>query len=220
MAAAPQFISFEGGEGAGKSTQIALLSAWLNERGIAHIVTREPGGSDGAEMIRDLLVKGATDRWEPMTEALLMTASRTEHIHRKILPALANGQWVICDRFFDSTIAYQGAARGLGMDKMRALQTLAFGDVAPDITFWLNIPVIDGLMRARGREDDKSASDAREDRFERMDTSFHEALHTGFAKLAEQEPERILEVNAARSISDIQLDIRACLSERIGTIDD
>ncbi|WP_262695204.1 dTMP kinase [Kordiimonas aquimaris] len=215
----PQFISFEGGEGAGKSTQIALLSAWLEQQKVDHIITREPGGSAGAELIRDLLVKGATDRWEPMTEALLMTASRTEHIHRTILPALAAGKWVLCDRFFDSTIAYQGAARGLGMDSMRQLQTLAFGDVAPHITFFLNIPVVEGLMRARGREGDKQLENTREDRFERMDTSFHEALHDGFVRLTEQEPERIKMINASKSISDIQADIRGYFHQILNNAD-
>ena len=215
----PQFISFEGGEGAGKSTQIALLSAWLDQQGIAHIVTREPGGSVGAELIRDLLVKGATDRWEPMTEALLMTASRTEHIYRTILPALEAGKWVLCDRFFDSTIAYQGAARGLGMDKMRQLQTLAFGEIAPHITFFLDIPVVEGLMRARGREGDKETEVSREDRFERMDTTFHEALHEGFTRLAQQEPARIHLINAAQSISDIQSDIRTHLQQKMTSTD-
>lgn len=214
-----QFISFEGGEGAGKSTQIALLSTWLEDKGVDHIITREPGGSAGAELIRDLLVKGATDRWEPMTEALLMTASRTEHIHRTILPALSEGKWVLCDRFFDSTIAYQGAARGLGMDNMRQLQTLAFGDVAPDITFFLNIPVVEGLIRARGREGDKQLESAREDRFERMDTSFHEALHDGFVRLAEQETDRIKVIDASNSISDIQLDIREYLQQKMNETD-
>lgn len=216
----PQFVSFEGGEGAGKSTQIALLSAWLEQQNVEHIITREPGGSAGAELIRDLLVKGATDRWEPMTEALLMTASRTEHIHRTILPALEAGKWVLCDRFFDSTIAYQGAARGLGMDNMRQLQTLAFGNVAPHITFFLNIPVVEGLMRARGREGDKELENTREDRFERMDTSFHEALHDGFVRLTKQEPERIKAIDASNSISDIQADIRGYFQQILNNADE
>lgn len=215
MATVPQFISFEGGEGAGKSTQIKLASQWLTDRGVEHVLTREPGGSPGAELIRDLLVKGETDRWEAMTEALLMTASRAEHVAKTIKPALAAGKWVLCDRFFDSTIAYQGAARGLGMTAMRDLQSLALGSFEPDATFILDLPVRDGLERARGREDEKITASDMEDRFERMGLPFHLAIHQGFMALAEQEPDRCHVVDATRTIDVIHVDICSRLERYI-----
>lgn len=215
MAASPQFVTFEGGEGAGKSTQIDLVSIWLKDKGIEHVVTREPGGSPGAEIIRDILVKGATDRWQPMTEALLMTAARAEHVSRTIKPALENGKWVLCDRFFDSTVAYQGAARGLGMPEMRNLQSLALGSFQPDLTFIFDLPVKQGLARARGRENEKEIDMDKEDRFERMDLTFHLALHQGFLAIADLEPDRCKVIDAMRSIDAIHVDICSQLEEHI-----
>lgn len=213
--AGPQFLSFEGGEGAGKSTQIKLLSAWLSDNGVKHIVTREPGGAPGAELIRDLLLKGDTDRWQPMTEALLMTASRAEHVARTIKPALEAGQWVLCDRFFDSTIAYQGYARGLGGAEMRALQSLALGTFQPDLTFVFDIAVEKGLLRARGREGERVSKSEMEDRFERMDISFHKALHAAFLKFVEDEPDRCIRIDADGSADEVQKRLRAALTSRL-----
>lgn len=207
MSQNPLFISFEGGEGAGKSTQIRLLSAWLEERGIDHILTREPGGCAGAELIRDLVLKGATDRWEPMTEALLITAARTEHVEKVIKPALAAGKWILCDRFFDSTVAYQGAGHGLGMQKMRDLQVASFGSIKPDITFLLDIPVADGLARAHAREREKVAHADKEDRFERMGSAFHETLYLAFKTIAAEEPERFRVIDARGTIENMQQQI-------------
>ncbi|SDD66886.1 MULTISPECIES: dTMP kinase [Kordiimonas] len=208
----PKFISFEGGEGAGKSTQIKLLAKWLTGRGVEVVMTREPGGSTGAEEIRELLVKGETDRWTPMSEALLMTAARAEHVERTIKPALKRGVWVLCDRFFDSTIAYQGGARGLGIDKMRELQDMALHGLTPDLTFILDLPVDVGLARACGRE---ALREDREDRFERMNFAFHENIRDAYLKIAESEPDRCVVIDANRDITTLQNDLRAEVNHRL-----
>lgn len=208
-----RFITFEGGEGAGKSTQIRLLAEWLGSNGLDYIITREPGGCPGAEMIRDLLVKGETDRWTSMTEALLMTAARTEHVDRTIRPALESGRWVLCDRFYDSTIAYQGGARGLGMERMKQLQQVALGDVRPDLTLVLDLPVEVGLGRATGRESEK---DDREDRFERMALKFHEDIRTAFRNIAEAESDRCVLVDANKGVKNLQAELRDIVAKRCG----
>jgi len=208
-----RFISLEGGEGAGKSTQIKLLKSWLEGQDIRCIQTREPGGSDGAELIRDLLVRGATDRWTSMTEALLMTAARNEHVERTIKPALAKGTWVLCDRFFDSSVAYQGAGRGLGTQHIRQLQTHALGDFEPDLTLILDLPVDVGLSRAKERESGKADS---EDRFERLDTSFHETLRAAYIDIANAEPDRCVIINANRSVDELHSAIQQQIQTKFG----
>lgn len=208
-----RFITLEGGEGAGKSTQIKLLNEWLKAKGINTCLTREPGGSPGAEQIRDLVLKGATDRWTGMTEALLMTASRAEHVENKVKPALESGSWVLCDRFFDSSIAYQGAGRGLGMERVKQLQTLALGEFQPDLTIILDLPIKIGLSRAIARE---SAKSDMEDRFERMDTSFHETLRNAFLKIAKQEPKRCVVLNADSEPETLQKEIQAIVLAKFG----
>jgi len=213
----PFFISLEGGEGAGKSTQIKMLTQWLGKKGISVCTTREPGGSPGAEEIRALLVKGATDRWASMTEALLMAAARAEHVERTIKPALDTGQWVLCDRFLDSSVAYQGAGRHLGMDRVGALQTLALGDFKPDLTIILDLPVSVGLDRAKMREGAKADS---EDRFEQLDISFHETLRNAYLKIAAGEPERCVVLDANRSPENLQSSIQSVLSKKFALADD
>jgi dTMP kinase len=208
---APRFVTFEGGEGAGKSTQIRLLADWLTAQGVAVTITREPGGAPGAELIRDIVLKGATDRWAPMSEALLMTAARTEHVERTIKPALADNHWVLCDRFYDSTVAYQGAGHGLGIERMQELQANALPGVRPDLTFMLDLPVETGLARAVGRE---SAKADREDRFERMDLSFHEKIRAAFLTIAARAPDRCVIINADTDITSLQEELRAAVSER------
>ncbi|MEX0298093.1 MAG: dTMP kinase [Kordiimonas sp.] len=208
-----RFITLEGGEGAGKSTQIQLLNDWLQGQGITTCLTREPGGSPEAEQIRDLVLKGATDRWTGMTEALLMTASRAEHVEKKVKPALAENKWVLCDRFFDSSIAYQGAGRGLGMERVKQLQTLALGDFKPDLTIILDLPVEIGLSRAIARE---SAKSDMEDRFERMDTSFHETLRNAFLSIAEENSERCVVINADSTPEYLQGEIRKVVLDKFG----
>ncbi|WP_374763868.1 dTMP kinase [Yunchengibacter salinarum] len=187
------FITLEGGEGAGKTTQRHFLGAALKAVGLDTLVTREPGGNPQAEALRAMLLTGDVDRWTPMTEALLMTAARTEHVVRTIKPALQAGRCVLCDRFSDSTIAYQGAGHGLGMGAMRSLQETAFGRFRPDLTLILDLPVKTGLTRARSRE--TARSDA-EDRFENMDVAFHERLRAAFLEIADLEPDRCAVISA------------------------
>ena len=134
-----KFISFEGGEGGGKSTQAARLAGYLRSKGLDVVETREPGGTKQGEELRDLLVQGDPNRWHPYSELLMMTAARVEHVNRLIEPALAEGKWVICDRFFDSTLTYQGIAGGLGLDVVRPMQQMAVGKTVPDVTFLLDL---------------------------------------------------------------------------------
>ena len=187
-----RFITLEGGEGAGKTTQIKKLKALLEKKGIDVLLTREPGGSDGAELIRNLLVNGDVDRWDPMTEALLHFAARQDHVEKIIKPALEKGIWVISDRFADSTMAYQGYGHGLGADRMSALYDLVLGDFAPDLTVILDLDVETGLKRALSRS-------GGEDRYERMDISFHQRLREGFLAIAGKEPDRCIILDANRS---------------------
>ena len=181
-----KFISFEGGEGAGKSTQAKLLQAKLESRGRAVVLTREPGGSPGAEEIRKILVEGEPERWTPLAETLLFLAARADHVARLIEPALASGAWVISDRFSDSTFVYQGIARGLGLETVRRLQQAALGDFAPDLTILLDIDPREGLARAAARHQ-------KENRFERFDAAFHARCARAF--LPSPRPSR----SAARS---------------------
>lgn len=209
MAAKGRFVTLEGGEGAGKSTQIRLLAEALAGRGIDVVTTREPGGSPGAEEIRALLVSGETGRWGPVTEALLHTAARRDHLERTVWPALEAGRWVLCDRFFDSTMAYQGYGLGLGRELVAGLQRLALGDFAPHLTLILDLPVEVGLARAAARH-------GGEDRYERMALEFHERLRRGFLDIARQEPERCTVVDAARPAEQVHGDILKAVTARLG----
>ena len=184
------FISFEGGEGAGKSTQSSLLCKRLEALSIKTLATRAPGGSPGAEDIRNLLVSGAVDRWEPLSEALLHNAARHDHLQRTILPALENGTWVVSDRFADSTLAYQGYGQGVDRDKLEQLRVLAVGDAMPDLTLILDIQVADGFGRTERRPDVTS-------RYEQMESAMHERLRQGFLAIAAAEPERCRVVDAS-----------------------
>lgn len=187
-----RFITLEGGEGAGKSTQLRLLADALRARGMDVLTTREPGGSEGAEVIRKLLVEGEPGRWDAWTEALLHTAARRDHLRVTVWPALGMGRWVVCDRFFDSTVAYQGYGHGLGVEAIEGLQTLALGAFAPDLTIVLDLPVDMGLARAAGRGDG-------EDRYERMDRSFHDRLRQGYLDLARRHENRCVVIDATQA---------------------
>lgn len=209
------FITLEGGEGSGKSTQIRLLSEWLAENAINHLCTREPGGAPGAEEIRELVLTGEVDRWTPMTEVLLYTAARSDHVERVIVPAIEQGRWVLCDRFTDSSVAYQGAGRGVGVEKVKALQRLVLGDLKPDLTLILDLPIEVGLQRAVSRETDKAK---KEDRFERMDKSLHEQSRSVYLSIAAEEPERCVIVNADQGIDELQDELRAVIEDRFGNI--
>lgn len=185
-----RFISLEGGEGAGKSTQIRALVDRLSAAGIDAVATREPGGSQGAEAIRDLLVKGAADRWSAATETLLVYAARRDHIERLIRPALDRGAWVVSDRFADSTRAYQGQAGGAPAALIAALETMVLEDTRPDLTLILDLPVEVGLRRALAR-------DGGEARFEAKGQAFHEHLREAFLAIAAAEPERCVVIDAS-----------------------
>jgi dTMP kinase len=184
-----RFITLEGGEGAGKSTQIKKLAAALEKHGIASVVTREPGGSPGAEQIRKLLVEGEPNRWDAMTEALLMFAARSDHIIRTIKPALAAGKWVISDRFTDSTYAYQGVARGLDRETVRRIDTASTNGFKPELTLILDIPPEIGLGRAKARG-------SHEARFEKFDIAFHNKLRDAFRDISRREPDRCVLIDA------------------------
>lgn len=199
----PKFITLEGGEGAGKSTQINLLAERLRALDIEPLLTREPGGP-----IRDLLVRGDAS-WTPKSEALLHFAARAEHLETVVQPALANGQWVICDRFADSTMAYQGYVQGAGSDFVSELYALVVGDFVPDLTLILDLPVSTGLSRAQARQDG-------EDRYERMGQVFHENLRDAFKEIARLNPERCVLVDADRGIDDVAESIWQVVSSRFG----
>ncbi len=208
-----KFITFEGPDGGGKSTQAGLLAARLKARGIEAVLTREPGGSPGAEDIRKLLVTGEVGRWRPMSEALLNYAARNEHIETTIKPALDAGKWVISDRFADSTLAYQGYGHGLDKEMIMRLHRLVCDGFKPDLTLILDITVEDGLGRAKMREE---GADKGEDRFERMGRDFHQRLREGFLEIAEREVERCAVINAARDMETVERQVRKIVSSRLG----
>ncbi|HUA54833.1 MAG TPA: dTMP kinase [Candidatus Sulfotelmatobacter sp.] len=204
-----QFVTFEGGEGGGKSTQAKLLARALEAAGHAVVLTREPGGAPGAEEIRKLIVEGAPERWDALTEALLISAARREHVVRTIEPALTAGRWVVCDRFADSTQAYQGDGRGLDRAMLDGLRRLAVGHLMPDLTLILDLPVALGLERARRRA-------GNEQRFEAMDPAFHERLRRGFLAIAAAEPARCRVLDATAAIADIHGAVLGAVAERLG----
>ena len=197
LVAQGRFITFEGGEGAGKSTQLTRLVARLQTGGREVVATREPGGSPGAEAIRDLVLKGTADRWSPVTETLLMYAARRDHIERVIRPALARGAWVVCDRFADSTRAYQGAAGGTDPALIAALETSVLEGTRPDVTLIFDLPVALGLERAHARA-------GAEMRFESKGHDFHERLRAAFLAIARAEPERCAVIDATGSLADVE----------------
>ncbi|MCZ6609179.1 MAG: dTMP kinase [Alphaproteobacteria bacterium] len=209
-----KLITLEGGEGVGKSTQSKRLAEFLEDRGITVMLTREPGGSDGGEQIRRLLVSGAPGRWTPLTEAFLYAAARADHVAHLIEPALAEGRWVISDRFTDSTLAYQGFGHGLPLDAVTQLNALAAGELKPDLTFILDVPVGDGLARARARPDDRDEA-AREDRYERMDEIFHQRVAEGYLTIARSEPERCIVVDTTGPVDQVARVISATVGERL-----
>jgi dTMP kinase len=202
VTAGGRFITLEGGEGAGKSTQVKRLAAKLEASGIAVVQTREPGGTPGAEAIRQLLVTGDPARWDAMTETLLHYAARRAHVEKTVRPALARGAWVVSDRFADSTMAYQGYAGSVGRDAVAALHRLVLGEFTPDLTLILDLPVEQGLQRAQARhaaQVSAQASGAVEDRYERMGLAFHETLRRAFHDIAAREPQRCRIIDAAGS---------------------
>jgi dTMP kinase len=201
-------ITFEGGEGAGKSTQVARLAPRIAALGREVVTTREPGGSPGAEAVRGLLVEGAVDRWSPVSETLLMYAARRDHIERLIAPALERGAVVVCDRFADSTRAYQGAGGGASAELIEALERQVLGETRPDLTLILDLPAEAGLARAAGREH-------LETRFEAKGLEFHRRLRAAFLAIAKAEPARCVVIDAAADADAVEAAAWAAVRGRL-----
>ena len=207
------FIRLEGGEGTGKSTQIKLLQQALSAAGVDVLTTREPGGTDQAERIRDLLLQRDSGAFDPMTEALLLFAARREHLVEKIWPALEKGQWVISDRFADSSRAFQGYGMGLDMQVIENLYQLVSGKFQPDLTFIFDIDPELGLERSLSR---LKKSAVTEDRYERMGLPFHQRLRNGFLEIAKKFPERCVIIDAAQDIQAIHRQVLKVVETRYG----
>ncbi len=207
------FITLEGGEGTGKSTQIKLLQQALSIAGVGVVTAREPGGTDQAERIRDLLLQRDSGTFDPMTEALLLFAARREHLVHKIWPALKKGQWVISDRFADSTRAFQGYGMGLDMQVIENLYQIVAGKFQPDLTFIFDIDPEIGLGRSMKRLKDSALM---EDRYERMGLPFHQRLRNGFLEIAQKFPERCVIIDAAQDIQAIHRQVLKVVETRYG----
>lgn len=200
----PYFIVFEGGEGSGKSTQVKKIVDWMNNQGISTLGVRDPGGPVGAEEIRQLLLTGATDRWDKITEVLMYCAARRELLARQIQPALASGQWVISDRFIDSTYAYQGYGHGVSLDMLKQLSEVVVADTMPDLVIILDIDPKIGLERALTGKGRNTA----EIRFESMTLDFHQRLRNGYLKIAaEDQNKKHVVLNADQSVDDLHQQI-------------
>ena len=198
-----RFVSFEGGDGAGKSTQILALQRYLTGRGRSCLVTREPGGTTTGELIRNLLLKGGPQEIVSSAELFLYLADRAQHVNEIILPALHAGQIVLCDRFTDSTLAYQGYGRGIDLELLGTFNGFAVGGVKPDLTMLLDCPVNIGLARTRGRLN----LDEQQDRFEGETVAFHERIRAGFLSMAAAEPERFRIIDSSRPQGEVAREI-------------
>lgn len=212
-AARGRFITLEGGEGAGKSTQADLLRGRLEAAGVAVIVTREPGGSPGAELIRELLLSGAAEPFGPTVETALFFAARSDHLKSTIEPALDRGTWVICDRFTDSTRAYQGQTSPEVARFIEELDKAVVGDTQPDATILLDLPAVEGLQRARTRSGESGGD---HDRFEARDIAFHEIVRQTFRDIAASNPDRFLMVDASGPADEVGDQVWRLISERFG----
>jgi dTMP kinase len=199
------FITLEGGEGVGKSTQVRVLADALKGRGIDVLVTREPGGSDGAEAIRELLLAGEEDRWGARAESLLFAAARADHVDKTIRPALEAGRWVISDRFVDSSLAYQGGAGGLGIETVREINAFALDGWFPDRTLVLILE--DGAERARARDTEGS------DRIGGRSQDYHHKVETAFRLIAIEEPERVVLIDASGSPAEVTQRLLAAIQD-------
>lgn len=209
MSTRGRFITLEGGEGSGKSTQVRRLAEALAVRGIEAVATREPGGSPGAEAIRGLLVEGATDRWDPVTEALLHFAARRDHLRTTVQPALDRGAWVISDRYADSSFVYQGLGMGVDRAVLDDLFRIATDGLKPDLTLVLDVPVTVGLSRA-------SARHGGEDRYERMGEALHRTLRDGFLAIAAAEPDRCVVIDAQGAVETVAAAVLAAVDAKFG----
>lgn len=202
-----RFISLEGGEGAGKSTQLKRLAELLRTRGLEVVETREPGGSPGAEAIRQLLLQGEEERWTAPAEALLFAAARADHVAKTIKPALARGAWVLSDRFLDSSLAYQGGAGGLGVETIRSLHRIGSGGFLPDRTFLLQLSGEEAARRAHLRDRDGA------DRIGGRESTYHAAVAATFAAIAAAEPERFRIIDAGGDADDVTARLLTALQD-------
>lgn len=210
------FISFEGGEGSGKTTQINRLSTFLNEKGRKVVTTREPGGTAEAEIIRNLLVKRDGGHWSAEAETLLLYAARSMHVTQIVRPALADKKVIISDRFSDSTLAYQGYGHGYALEKIKKLDDLVLEGLKPDLTFILDIDPEKGIERSTRRlSQESSAFDRMEDRFEQLGVAFHEKLREGFWEIARQEPKRCVVIDASQPLDVVTEDIQKVIEEKL-----
>jgi dTMP kinase len=203
-----RFITFEGGEGSGKSTQLPRLAARLRKHGVGVIATREPGGTPSAEAIRRLLVEGERGRWEPISEALLHFAARRQHLVETIWPALDRGDWVLSDRFADSTMAYQGYGHRLGREIVETLYRATVGPFHPDLTLIFDVPVATGLARAGRRG-------GAETRYERMGADFHERVRDGLLEIARREPQRCRIIDATAAVETVEAAVAAAVGQAL-----
>jgi len=204
-----RFITFEGGEGVGKTTQIRRLAQALNASGIETVLTREPGGSPGAEAIREVLLSGDAKPFGPFAETILFSAARIDHLEATIRPALKSGKWVLCDRFLDSTRAYQGVLGQVEPSLIRSIERIVVGETMPDLTIILDMPARDGLARARARS-------GQADRFEGEGLVFHERVRHAFQALAQTEPQRCILIDAMRPVDAIAATVFEVVKSRLG----
>jgi len=204
------FLTLEGAEGVGKSTNIEYITQYLERRGIEYVLTREPGGTALAEKIRDLLLAVHEEPMSELTELLLVFAARAQHLDKVIQPALSKGKWVVCDRFTDATFAYQGAGRGLSVETISQLQLLVQGELRPDLTLILDLDPEIGLARASNRGE--------LDRFELEQQSFFRHVRQGYLDIAEAEPERCKVIDASKPLTDVKLDLLAALEQGLSRI--
>jgi dTMP kinase len=208
-----RFITFEGGEGSGKSTQIKRLAEILDKKGVRTLLTREPGGSPGAEIVRHLVLSGVGKVLGASGEALLFAAARDDHVHNVIAPALNRGQWVLCDRFTDSTRVYQGKLGSADISLIRAMERVTIGELQPDLTIILDVPAEEGLARAAKRRGEAAA-----DRFEGEDISFHRRLREAYWQVAAEEPDRCALIDAAADVETVAQRVWDVVASRFGDL--
>jgi dTMP kinase len=211
-----RFITIEGGEGVGKSTQIAAVCAAVEKAGFEVLLTREPGGTERAERIRELLLAPSSEPMPQSCELLLMFAARATHIENVIRPALARGAWVVCDRFTDATYAYQGGGRTMPHDQIAMLEQIVQGDLRPHLTLLLDAPVELAMQRARVRNTEQG--NAAGDRFEREQTAFFERVRVAYLVIAKNDPLRVRVIDAARELKSVESDVRAVVAEFIRAV--
>ncbi|MET0660979.1 MAG: dTMP kinase [Steroidobacteraceae bacterium] len=210
-----RFITLEGGEGAGKSTQLALACELIRAAGYEVVATREPGGTARAEQIRSLLLDKTSEAMPATCELLLMFAARASHLENLIKPALGRGAWVVCDRFTDASYAYQGAGRGMPFEHIQALETIVQAGLKPDLTLLLDTPVAVGLHRAQQRNRTQRSE---ADRFESEQAAFFERVRDGYLEIAKREPQRVRLIDASRPMEQVSADVRSTLQHFIAGV--